>query len=251
MLLANLAKQPSLSRLLTLKIPPLPTPPSTPLAISIVLDLFVRNANPASESSYDYLSYTLASLSGLHESIRKYFLTLQSYDFVIPLAKLLPFTEHPSHIRRAGVARTIKNVCFENSYHRFLLASEPDGINLLPYILLPLTGPEEFPLDEAESMLPELQLLPPDKKRETDNEILVTHLETLLLLTTTREGRELMRKVKVYPLIRECHAQVQDEEVREACDRLVQVLMRDEAEDEKEEAKESEVDEEHRVEEVF
>jgi hypothetical protein len=34
--------------------------------------------------------------------------------------------------------------------------------------------------------------------------------------------------VKVYPIIRETHLHVEDEEVREAADRLVQVLMRDE-----------------------
>ena len=100
-------------------------------------------------------------------------------------------------------------------------------------------------------MLPELQLLPPDKARETDNEILVTHLETLLLLTTTKEGRELMRRVQVYALVRECHAKVEDEEVRETCDRLVQVLMRDEIEDEKLEARVEEIDEDEKVEEIF
>lgn len=250
MLLANLAKHSSLSHLLTLKIPPIPTPPSSPLAINVILDLFVRNANATSESTYDYLSYGLASLSGLHESIRRHFLTPQPYDSLIPLTKLLPFTEHLSHIRRAGVARTIKNVCFEVSYHHVLLSPEPEGINLLPYILLPLTGPEEFPFDESEHMLPELQLLPPDKARETDNEILVTHLETLLLLTTTRGGRELMRKVQVYALVRECHAEVEDEEVRESCDRLVQVLMRDEPDDAKTDTK-VDIDEDERVEEIF
>jgi hypothetical protein len=41
-----------------------------------------------------------------------------------------------------------------------------------------------------------------------------------------------MRKLQVYPIIRECHAAVEDEGVREACDRFVQILMRDEAGDE-------------------
>lgn len=77
-------------------------------------------------------------------------------------------------------------------------------------------------------MLEDLQLLPADKKRETDHEILKTHLETLLLLTATRECRETLRKVKVYPVIRELHVDVEDDGVRESVDRLVQVLMRDE-----------------------
>ena len=98
----------------------------------------------------------------------------------------------------------------------------------MPYILLPLAGPEEFPENETDGMLEDLQLLPPDKERESDVEILKTHLDTLLLLTTTREGRNIMRSIKVYPIVRECHAHVDDESVREACDRVVQVIMRDE-----------------------
>jgi Domain of unknown function (DUF384)./Domain of unknown function (DUF383). len=105
---------------------------------------------------------------------------------------------------------------------------DEDGANLLPYLLLPLAGPEELSDEDTADMLPDLQLLPPDKQRDSDTTIITTHLETLLLLTTTREGRDKMRAVKVYPLIRETHMHVEDENVTEACDRLVQVLMRDE-----------------------
>jgi len=82
-------------------------------------------------------------------------------------------------------------------------------------------------------MLDDLQLLPPDKARDPDTHILTTHLESLLLLTSTRAGREYMRKVKVYPIIRETHLHTENDEVAEACDRIVQVLMaeRDEAGD--------------------
>jgi len=55
-----------------------------------------------------------------------------------------------------------------------------------------------------------------------------THLETLLLLSTTREGRDVLRKVKVYPIVRECHLHTEDEGVQEACDRVVQIIMRKE-----------------------
>jgi hypothetical protein len=37
----------------------------------------------------------------------------------------------------------------------------------------------------------------------------------------------------VYPIIKETHLQIEDEGVREACERLVQVLMRDEEGEEK------------------
>ena len=34
--------------------------------------------------------------------------------------------------------------------------------------------------------------------------------------------------MQVYPIVREMHQHVEDEDVKEGCDRLVQVLMRDE-----------------------
>lgn len=70
----------------------------------------------------------------------------------------------------------------------------------------------------------DLQLLPPDKERDSDNSIIVTHLESILLLTTTREGRDFMRGSKVYPIIRETHLALgENDDVEVACDRVVQV----------------------------
>jgi hypothetical protein len=68
--------------------------------------------------------------------------------------------------------------------------------------------------------------LEPDKEREKDKEIMKVHLETLLLLSTTQESRAMLRQVKIYPIIRECHMHVDDDGVREACDRVVQVIQR-------------------------
>jgi hypothetical protein len=96
-------------------------------------------------------------------------------------------------------------------------------------------GPEEYDDEDSEGMLDELQLLEPDKQRESDVEIMKTHLETLLLLSTAKEGRDVLRQVKVYPIVRETHLHVEDEGVREACDRLVQILMRNEEGEEEDE----------------
>lgn len=227
MLLANLAKYDQLKDILTIEKPAPKELASNNLAIDQLLDLFVKGADGTynKEADYDYLSYLFADLVK-HSEGRQYFLTPQSYDSVIPLTKLVVFTEHKSDIRRKGVASTIKNVAFEIDAHPKFLAE--DEINILPYLLLPITGNEEYSDEDTENMLEDLQLLPPDKKREPDPRIVETHIETLMLLTTTREGRDRLREVKVYPIVRETHLRVEDEEVREACERLVQVLMRDE-----------------------
>ena len=249
MLLANLSKHDSLSRLLTLS-RTIPQPLSTsPLAIDQLLDLFVKGADGSynKDADYDYLSYLFADMAK-HEKGRKHFLSPRTEgdnnsstadsegivsatsESVVPLSKLIVFTEHKSQIRRQGVASTIKNCTFDIDAHARLLASASaeDGVNLLPYILLPLMGPEEYSDADTEGMLEDLQLLPPDKERESDKEIVKTHLETLLLLTSTREGRDVLRSVKTYPIVRELHLHSEDEEVQEACDRFVQVIMRGE-----------------------
>ena len=262
MLLSNLVKSEYLHKLLELKRKAPEGVSSSENVIDQLMDCFVKGAESTlnKNANYDYLSYVFADLSQ-SEKGRAYSTTRQNYDGVVPITKLTVFTEHKSDIRRKGVASTIKNVAFDVDSHPMLFAE--DEANLLPYLLLPIAGPEEFREDEMLSMLPDLQLLPPDKKRDSDPTILATHVETLLLLSTTREGREQMRAVSVYAIIRECHANVTDEAVQEACDRLVQVLMRDEeGEGAKTEAELAEAqgkigappptaDEDHKVEELF
>jgi len=230
MLLANLAKHDSLQSLLT-RTQPAPAKLGTdPLILNQLMDLFVKGAdgsyNPSAD--YDYLAYLFADLAK-HPPIRKFLITPQPYDAVVPLNKIKVFTEHASTVRRKGVASTIKNAAFDVPSHPTFL--DEDAVHILPYLLLPIMGSEQYDKDEMLDMLPDLQLLPPDKKRDQDSTIVQTHVETLTLLATTREGRELMRQVKVYPVIRETHARVEDEGVQEACERLVQILMRDEADE--------------------
>ncbi|KAK3069725.1 Protein hgh1 [Teratosphaeriaceae sp. CCFEE 6253] len=231
MLLANLGKSPSIKKLLTLK-REVPKPLSTsPIAIDQLLDCFVKGSEASynKHADFDYLSYLFADIAK-EEAGRKHFLAPRKEDVnVVPLTKLVVFTEHKSTIRRRGVANTIKNCAFNVHDHERLLADQADdGVGILPYLLLPLMGDEEYSDEDTEGMLDECQLLPPDKAREKEADIMCTHLDTLLLLTTSKEGRRKLRDVQVYPIVRELHLQVADEEVREGCDRLVQVLMRDE-----------------------
>lgn len=248
MLLANMSKSDTIKEVLTMK-RDIPSGLSTsPIAIDQLLDLFVKGAEGSwnKEANFDYLCYLFADLSKFEEG-RKHFLTPRKEDQdIVPLSKLVVFTESKSTIRRRGVASTIKNASFYTDVHETLLLEDDSqgGINLLPYILLPLMGPEEYADEDTEGMPDELQLLPPDKTREKEHDITKIHLDTLLLLTTTRPGRDQMREKKVYPIVRELHLQTEDDEVRESCDRLVQVIMRDE------EGEESEVPEPPKVQEV-
>jgi hypothetical protein len=232
MLIANLSKHPSFQKVLKLQ---LPSRESLQLsksnnAIDQLLSVFLlgESGNYNSTCTFDHLAYAFAELAKFAEA-RKHFTTPKDEDEgQAPLSKVAVFTEHKSSVRRRGVAHTIKNVCFEVDEHQNLLNPSLNENNILPYILLPLMGSETFPDDEMDEMPEELQLLPPDKEREQDLDILKTHLDSLLLLSTEKASRDILRKKQVYPIVRECHAAVDDDGVQEACDRCVQVLMRDE-----------------------
>lgn len=202
----------------------------SPKAIDCLIDVFVKGADKSFNQSanFDYLSFFFADVSRFVEG-RKYFVTEQKYDGVVPISKLLVFTEmYDSKVRREGVASTIKNSLFEVEAHVNLL--DEDGVNILPYLLLPIATSEDANLDEEELFkLPdELQLLPDDKRREPIEEIICVHLESLLLLCSTKSAREYLRSKSVYPLIRELHKNSNNDKVQEICDRIVQMLMRDE-----------------------
>jgi hypothetical protein len=121
-----------------------------------------------------------------------------------------------------------RNVAFRSESHPHLLS--PD-VNVLSRVLLPLCGPEEYPLDEVDRMPPDLQLLPEGKQREQDAAIRALHLETLLLLCSTKDGRKVMRDQNVYRIIQVMHLAEDDERNKELAVRLVGLLVRDEEEE--------------------
>lgn len=198
-------------------------------AMDCLMDCFVKGFDRTLNkyANYDYLAYFFSDISRF-ELGRNYFITEQSYDNVVPISKLLVFTEkYDSKIRREGVASTIKNSLFDiDSQHKLV---HDENINILPFILLPIAGPEEMDEDDMFNLPDELQLLPEDKQREPVESILSTHLESVLLLCTRREMRDFLREKSVYPLVRELHKVSDSEDVTELCDRVVQLLMRDEA----------------------
>ncbi|CAI8505564.1 unnamed protein product [Pichia kudriavzevii] len=196
-----------------------------------LMDMFVKGYERKINkyACYDYLSYFFADISRFKQG-RDYFVTEQEYDGIIPLTKILVFTEKwDAKVRREGVASTIKNSLFDIEKHEIFL-NEP--VNLLVYLLGPIALPGNKGLDDDEIMeLPdELQFLDDNKQVETVKEIIAVHLESLLLLCSTRKGRDFLRSKSVYPLVRELHKETKDETITELCDRLVQMLKRDEGE---------------------
>jgi len=248
MLLSNLTKVDSVVNLcLTASIPPHSSHPtivqdqsfsarlkksSNPL-MDLFIELFARGdrkqINP--HANFDFLASVWANLSASSKG-RDYLVGVGPSPTITheaPLFQLSPFTEHPSLIRRGGVISAIKNCCFATEVHDQLLS--PTGFNLLPAILLPLMGPESLDDPQEQEEFPvECQLLGPDKRRESDANLRLILVEALILLATYPAQREIMRKKKVYRIVQILHLAETSENVQESIERLVNLLMRDEAE---------------------
>ncbi|CAI4489574.1 CQS_1a_G0020760.mRNA.1.CDS.1 [Saccharomyces cerevisiae] len=199
-------------------------------AMDCLMDCFVKGYDKklTKYASFNYLAFFFADISRFKLG-RMYFIEEQEYDGVVPISKLLVFTEkYDAKVRREGVASTIKNSLFDSETHERLLKDEK--INLLPYILLPIASAKDSEIDEEDMFnLPdELQLLPEDKERDPIPAIICCHLESILLLCTTHAGREYLRDKSVYPLVRELHKNVENEDIGELCYRIVNMLMRGE-----------------------
>ncbi|KAI9464518.1 DUF383-domain-containing protein [Lactarius psammicola] len=238
--------------------PPVPYPAGHEInvpALPLLIDAFVQGASidpsvPLDErprkSELHFLASVFANLTTSHPG-RIFFLTPQPLDPLqretaekveYPLAKLVVFTEHKDSIRRGGISSLIKNCAFYTQGHQAILTPESDtvivppsdlrapGIDALQYILLPLAGPEEFDLDTQEQLPEALQFLPPTKKREANAAFRLTHVETLLLLCTTRWGRDYMRTHGVYEVVRALHEQETNDAVSEHVERLVNLIKR-------------------------
>ncbi|PVU84940.1 hypothetical protein BB559_006910 [Furculomyces boomerangus] len=233
MLLSNICKDKAVSdALVTLKIAKQPEIINSDLALDQLTQLFLMGVGENrlnKKANFDFLSSVFAELT-IDKPGREYFINPDS-DGKVPLTKVMVFSEYPELIRRGGVISVLKNVCFSINLHKELLSE--DHINILPYILLPLCGPDDYDEEDMDGMPEEVQLLPPEKQRETDHQLRLTLVEALVLLATHRESREHLRKKKVYPIIRQLHLSDNDEQTSEAIDKLVQLLMRYEENDER------------------
>ncbi|KAJ7663888.1 hypothetical protein DFH06DRAFT_1324398 [Mycena polygramma] len=248
---------PSQSRCAT-AVAPTPYPAGQPrsvLALPLLVDAFVQGAETDESATtrirkgnVHFLASVFANLS-TSPAGRNFFLGARASNVLepdgaleYPLVKLVAFTEHKDTIRRGGVASTIKNCAFHAPGHQAILgpdslgvsvppsASVAPGIDALPYLLLPLAGPEEFDLEDQEKLPDALQLLPPSKTREPDPAIRLIHVETLLLLCHTRWGRDYLREHGVYEIVRAAHESETVDKISEHIERLVNLLKGDEPE---------------------
>ncbi|KAJ3344210.1 hypothetical protein HDU91_000256, partial [Kappamyces sp. JEL0680] len=195
--------------------------------IDNLLDLFVKgDASLYNKSAtFDFLAGVFANITTSPQGCQ-FFLHPSTLDGLKRITKLMVFTEHPSVIRRGGCVSAIKNICYSaNLSSKGVDILIDPSLNLLVYILLPLSGPEDYTDEEMEHMPDELQLLEPEKKRERDTAIRTMLLEALLALGSTRPGREFMRANAVYHVVKKLHVQEKSDDVIDHIENLVNLLM--------------------------
>ncbi|KAH9525554.1 Protein hgh1 [Bulinus truncatus] len=149
------------------------------------------------------------------------------------IQKLLPFTEYTESLtRRGGILGTLKNCCFEYEFHKWLLSEEVD---LLPRLLKPLAGGEEFDEDDMDKLPVDLQYLPPDKKREPDPDLRTMLIQSITQLCATKFGRLYIKEKNAYVILRELHRWERDPKAKLECQKLCELLISDEPEENMEE----------------
>lgn len=182
----------------------------------------VENGEPVWDDEYQYVGNILANITQTAEG--RAFL-LQNRNGKSLLSVLLPQVQSVNVVRRRGMSNTIRNLAFETDFH-YLLYAELDTVQRL---MLLLAGPEELNEYDVEGM-PSVVVksLGAGKVREMDSTVRAAIVDTFVLLCTTRNGRQFLRKIKVYPIVREAHLVEDKDDIGEQIHKLVGLLMRDE-----------------------
>ncbi|KAL0961922.1 hypothetical protein UPYG_G00333400 [Umbra pygmaea] len=192
------------------------------VGLAQIVDIFCTEGYNK-QASLHYLGPLLSNLTQLPET--RHFI-LDKERCVVQ--RLLPYTQYEaSTVRRGGVIGTLRNCCFDHAHHEWLLS---DAVDILPFLLLPLAGPEELSEEENEVLPLDLQYLPEDKIREEDPDIRKMLIETLILLTATKVGRQILKNKNAYCIMREFHNWEKEPQVIAACEKLIQALIGDEPE---------------------
>ncbi|XP_046386110.1 protein HGH1 homolog [Ischnura elegans] len=193
------------------------------ITLDTLVRVFCQMGYNKKGANLNYLGPVFSNLSQL-STMRRYLLDRER----CVIQRLLPFTEYKdSLIRRGGIVGTLRNCCFDKDDHKWLLSEEVD---ILPRLLLPLAGPEEFDEEDNDKLPLDLQYLPPDKLREPDPDIRAMLLEAITKLCTVRENRVKIRECNTYVILRELHKWEKDRKALLACENLVDILIRTEEE---------------------
>ncbi|KDO34617.1 hypothetical protein SPRG_00680 [Saprolegnia parasitica CBS 223.65] len=188
----------------------------------------LASGEPKWDDDYQYIANVLANITQLEEG-RDFLLQMRKTEASsTPQALvqvLLPQIHSPNVVRRRGIVQAVRNLCFDSDNHFFLY----DSLDVVGHMQKRLVGPEPLELEEKNGLSAlVLSSLGPKKKRESDDVVRQAVVECLLLLCSSRNGRNVLRQRKVYPIVRNAHIVEGNDEISDQIYKLVDFLIRDE-----------------------
>ncbi|KAL7300543.1 hypothetical protein TKK_0006540 [Trichogramma kaykai] len=194
----------------------------SPFDWSSFLDVFEKERD--TKPKFYYLGPIFSNLSR-SKKMRTFLMGNQESAPIVKLLSCIRFAKN--NILRGGTIGTIKNCCFDEEYHERLLGPEVD---ILPYLMMPLMGPDQFTDEENDKLPIDLQYLPETQEREQDPDLRVMLLESLLWLCSGKVGREFLRENNIYIILREYHKWEKDGLALLRCENIVDILIKTEEE---------------------
>ena len=129
-------------------------------------------------------------------------------------------------VRRHGAIASIRSCLFDNEVHWWMIHEA----KIMYYILFPLVPAVSFDENDKEGMDPRLWVAADDNKKCYEPDVTVRKMlcESIVLMCQKKETRKTLRKMKVYPIVRNLDLEQDDEGVSEVILEIVQMMMRDE-----------------------
>ncbi|CAM9774936.1 unnamed protein product, partial [Laminaria digitata] len=154
---------------------------------------------------------------------------LRRPDPQVALSELLPQLASANPVRRWGIAGCVRNCCFEELDHAWLLHE----VKVVPHLLMRLSDDtDQYDFDEKVVLDPRVWRREEGaaaRRREPVQCIKRDVVEALLQLCAILDSRQSLRKMGVYFVIREVDKSEPDGEISQVCYNLVNFLQRDEA----------------------
>jgi hypothetical protein len=166
-----------------------------------LVQLLLQPVKAGSIDEFEHGAHVLANLSQLSFARS---LLLSPEKRLLP--SLLPLLQAPSDARRRGIAFMIRN-CVLDSTPECITYLLSESVQLVTCILIPLAGDASlYRADEREAMPTSISRFDFEKKREGDVLTRRALVESLRVLAgRSKEVREHMRAIKVYPVIKAFH----------------------------------------------
>eukprot|EP01117_Protostelium_nocturnum_P008057 TRINITY_DN2868_c0_g1_i2.p1 TRINITY_DN2868_c0_g1~~TRINITY_DN2868_c0_g1_i2.p1 ORF type:complete len:385 (-),score=165.51 TRINITY_DN2868_c0_g1_i2:30-1184(-) len=189
------------------------------LILSKLIEMFVFQER-MEEDPHSWIASVLMNVTQLTEG-RK--IILDEKRGTIPL--LTPFIMDQNLMRRKYILGMIKNCCFEAGSIEYLIS---DQVNLLVHLLMPLRAGITLNKEDVEGAFTELKNPPKSSTREKSAECRKLILKSLVMISSQKIGRQLLKDKKVYPIIREAEKIEEDEKVKEEMYTLVDIIIGEE-----------------------